>query len=392
MAPTLQKNLPISFVLDDGVGGVTELALPIRPEDLTRTEPSRVAATNTLDGAWLDSFGRGIAQIQINGHTGWGGANRPDGVRKFTELRDNFIHRWHALRESQIVSGRSPDDARLFFADTLNNYCAVVAPQNFVLKRTKSNPLLLFYNLSLLVIDDKAVRSVNQADGSYDRLESARLARGGALSPAGFASFSGSLSSISSISKSLNASIKTIGQLGVAVKSATDSAMLPLLTVTNNIMGLTSQVNGVVDASAGVAMGVAGQVAKAGGALWGAVAAIESIPLNIKIKALQVRSAFENAVCILKNGAGMSGFAVDYSGFYGASHCSSTTGGRPLSPLRNVNGFEVFNQPTPAAFQLDARAIDALRSLGAADPISMPAASQLKQQADAIGSGVMFYA
>ena len=62
-APTSQKAgvRPISFVLVDGNAGTTvSISLSIRPEDLTRTEPTTATAQRTLGGAWVDNFGPGM--------------------------------------------------------------------------------------------------------------------------------------------------------------------------------------------------------------------------------------------------------------------------------------------------------------------------------------------
>lgn len=384
--PTSQKNLPISFVLDDGDGGTTELALPIRPEDLTRTEPSQVTASKTLDGAFLDAFGRGLAQIQVNGHTGWGQAGRPDGVKKFAELRDDYVHRWHRLRESRIASGRDPDDVRLLFADTLNgDYVATVAPLTFSLKRSKSNPLLMFYNLSLVVLDDQATRPFVQSN--FENFRRSELSYG-ALSPAGQASLADSVQSIGSLTRGLNQAMRAVGNLGAAAQAATRRALLPILSVARSVIRTAGQINGQVNASAGLLIGVASQAARAGAAIWSAVAAVADIPINLKAQALQVRAAFSNAFCLLRNALSGSGAAFDYSAFYGASNCSSTAGGRPLSILRDVNGFETFNQATPAPLRLTPQAADSFKALASIDVLSPPVASAVAGYAAAIATGV----
>lgn len=389
-APTPQKNLPISFVLDDGDRSTTELALPIRPEDLTRTEPSQVTASKTLDGAFLDSFGRGLAQIQINGHTGWGQSDRPDGVKKFAELRDDYVHRWHRLRESRIAAGRDPDDVRLLFADTLNgDYVATVAPLTFALKRSKSNPLLMFYNLSLAVLDDQATRPFVQSN--FENFRRSELAYG-ALSPAGQASLANSVKSIDSLTSRLDQAMRVVGSLGAAVQAATRRALLPILSVANGVTRTAGQINGLVTSSAGILIGVASQAARAGAAIWNAVAAVASVPLNLKVQALQVKAAFSNAFCLLSGALNGSGAAFDYSAFYGASNCSSTAGGRPLSVLRDVNGFETFNQAVPAPLQLTPQAVDSFKALTRLDVLRPPTTGAITGYAAAIASGVQLRA
>ncbi len=63
MRPPPQKNRPIGFYLTGGLGLPARVNLPIRPEELTRTETSRLQVNQTLGGAWADSFGAGLAKI-----------------------------------------------------------------------------------------------------------------------------------------------------------------------------------------------------------------------------------------------------------------------------------------------------------------------------------------
>ena len=152
-----QRYLQISFVLVNHDGPIDVLTLPIRPEELTRTEPSRVAVVNSLDGAWVDAFGRGLATLTITGNTGWGQMKRPEGGAQFEVLRDYFIHEWHVQRRAAIDKGLDPNEVRLIFVDALNNkYVADVVPTNFVLRRSKSQPLLFLYNITMVVVKEKA--------------------------------------------------------------------------------------------------------------------------------------------------------------------------------------------------------------------------------------------
>lgn len=65
----------------------------VRPEDLSHQEPSRMQAHQTLGGAWVDAFDRGLSTITISGHNGWRGClvdHRADVVgsrRRFCRFR-----------------------------------------------------------------------------------------------------------------------------------------------------------------------------------------------------------------------------------------------------------------------------------------------------------------
>lgn len=159
MPPPLQMNRPIGFI-----GSHTApVNLTIRPEELTRFEPSRLAVQSTLGGAWADSFDRGIATIKISGHTGWRGAGAAglglgglSGEAQFQTLRTNAFVGWHNARAQIVASGGDPSVVTLTFVDTLNLFSDIVAPKSFTLRRSKSRPLLMMYSIEMLVLDDAA--------------------------------------------------------------------------------------------------------------------------------------------------------------------------------------------------------------------------------------------
>lgn len=157
MAPPLQIGRPIGFA---GTGGNFEFI--IRPEELTRFEPSRLAVQQTLGGAWIDGFDRGIITIKIQGHTGWRGAapvgagsfTATSGIEQFNKLRANSFINWHAERARIVAGGGDPNQVELIFIDTLNGYTDLVAPKSFTLRRSKSRPLLMQYSIEMLVLQD----------------------------------------------------------------------------------------------------------------------------------------------------------------------------------------------------------------------------------------------
>ena len=125
MAPPSQKFRQIAFWLVEGpqkaAGGLLDQAfqglkndlgfgpdhvvLSLRPEDLTRSEPSRLTATQTLGGAWLDSFGPGIGEITLAGHTGWRGGFLSSGEDAFYKLRNTVFANWHKQRKQAVDDG-----------------------------------------------------------------------------------------------------------------------------------------------------------------------------------------------------------------------------------------------------------------------------------------------
>lgn len=141
MAPTPQKDRLIS---------IAGIRLALRPEDLTWSEPSRMAVINTFGGAWIDSFGPGIATITIAGHTGWRGGSDGDWLARFERLHKEVFAGWHDKTKGAADLTPLAYD----FVDGLDERVAKVVPQSFTLRRSRSRPLLVQYNIQLLVIED----------------------------------------------------------------------------------------------------------------------------------------------------------------------------------------------------------------------------------------------
>lgn len=106
---------------------------------------------NTFGNAWIDSFGPGIATINISGTSGWGSGDLDiDWLEQFTQLREVAFTKWHEITQGE--TDLTP--FAFFFIDALDNRTAKCVPQNFTMKRSKSRPLLIQYNIQLLVIED----------------------------------------------------------------------------------------------------------------------------------------------------------------------------------------------------------------------------------------------
>lgn len=153
-APKSQKVRPITFVLNYGGSAINSVTLPIRPEDLNRVESSRVTVHQTLGRrpiGWADNFGEGLPSLTISGHTGWRVAAGlgMDGFDSFEALNQLVQRDYHQAKQEAIDSGQDPAMIHLLFVDTLDNFAWVVVPTQFVLRRSKSRPLLYQYQISL---------------------------------------------------------------------------------------------------------------------------------------------------------------------------------------------------------------------------------------------------
>lgn len=381
MAPVSQKadRRPISFYLDDGVAGtVTHVPMVIRPEDLTRMEPSLQTVTQTFDGAFLDDFGPGVASIQLAGHTGW---NSGAGWQAtFDTLRGTVWKQWHASRADAVKRGRHPDEVRLIFADALDSIVNVVAPGQFTLKRNRSRPLLMQYQISLTVLSDRL---------SADLLDKLKL------QPDGTAVSDPLIKGVTSLQSSLDrieaAADGVQNWIDASIAAPVRNLMNLSTTALTKVLDVVNTTRSIVGAQARQFIGIATDLAQVGRNLFYCYSAVSTLPDFVRHQVSHIAAAFENAFCVLKNAFRPVATYPDYSDVYGASNCSSTIGGSPASAYANVNTFE-FVAPgvsLPPSVAADARV--ALDRAKAVDFVLSPfSVSEIGATASAISNGVQY--
>lgn len=404
-APRSQKAeyRPIGFLLQDLGNRGNDLSwvrFNIRPEELTVQEPSRTVVQQTLGGAWLDNFGPGIKSVSIAGHTGWRARyGDEDGFTLFKRLRDTVFESWHAKRAAALEAGRNPDLIQLIFVDELDELVYLVAPMAFSLRRSKSRPLLMQYQMNLLVLSDRieADSSVLLADAFLGGLPTVAessyddIARGGPPStpeepiplPAALQSLKDSLDKLKKLAKGVNEGVdKSIGEPVRAFMDVTTIAMeVTTLAV--------SEIQGSVDTATASTLAIAGDLTAAGRNINQTVAAIQSLPGHVKARFMEISAAYGNAFCVLRNSFKGQKYYADYSDLYGAGYCSSTAGGRPLSPLRNENPFfrtAPVSDPPPITMTPESQS--AVRSLANLDVLNAEANDDLMNLVSAATAGI----
>jgi hypothetical protein len=375
--PSSQKAdaRPISFVLADlNVGSTQKIDLYVRPEELTRTDPSRVSVQQTLDKTiWADNFGPGVSTINISGHTGWRmDAQGKDGGDRFIALKTQFFDGWHQAKAKAYASGQDPNKVFLAFADTLDNFVCEVIPNQITLRRSRSRPLLMTYQIGMTVAMDLY--------GSYVGTETAVPPTGSALTSLGLGSLLDAIGSITSFAQGISSWINS--NILAPVKS--------FLAMTTKIF---NAVQGAIKAVSGIAssiINVARTIAQAGTNLMHTITSIMAMPGKIKAMFMGIASAFTNIACTLKNAFGANVVYQDYTPLFGASNCSSTAGGKPISEYRNTNPFYAI---APSAGQspvsINASAQSSLTTLAKADPVLSPMTpAQLASHVTTINNGV----
>lgn len=374
--PRSQKaaDRPISFALHDQARNTEPIIVEmyIRPEDLSVSEPSRMTVTQTLGSAWLDDFGAGIPSVTLAGTTGWRGGAVYDGFEEFQRLHKVVFEEWHKLREEVVREGKDPDGVKLIFDDGLDDFTWCVAPQSFVLKRNRSRPLLSQYQISLLKLGDTTLEK-----------------------PKKYTASEGDVAGLSS----LGASIQSINEFAANIRGAIASALGPLKAGIDSLVRLTSSalqavqsiaaagINGL-RSIAGPVLEIAQGLTKVATNVMSIVATIKSIPIEIKATFMAVKSAFQNAFCLLRNVFRASGFLPEFGGLYGASNCSSTSGGSAASPFINTNVFPGIFPATVAPVTMTAAAETAVSSLAAMDPLTPASTPVLGGALATIAAGI----
>lgn len=307
---------------------LTTVTLTIRPEDLTRNEPSRLSTQQTLGGAWVDNFGVGLRTINISGHTGWReNASGEDGFARFKRLNDTVFRRWHEKREEAINAGLDPEKVQLVFADLLDDFVYVVTPDSFVLKRNRTRPLLMQYQITMTVVSSQ-IYIDRDALIKEDVIEQ----------------------DPSAVPESIRDSIDKLNQWADSIADGIDGTagattrdfMEKSATVLEATQEVVGGITGAVDTVAGATIDVATNIMRAGQNVMHIMTTVQSLPVHVRARLMEVAAAYGNAYCTLANMVDRAKNMLrlpDYYEIYGSSYCASTTGGAPLSPLRNENPF-----------------------------------------------------
>lgn len=314
------EDRPISFVLDARGEAADEVTLFIRPEELSRTIPSRMSVNQTLGGAWVDSFGEGLEAITISGTLGWrtGTAGRDgvqrDGAERLLHMRENTFDKWHSKRQDAINMGNDPNQVKLRFVDTLNSYTTTIAPQVFEIRRSKSRPLLASYRISFIAL------------GKSDRYN--------------HRSFLGSLGfGLDSLFSSLG---MINGYINVARKYLNSAIVAPVQEFMQLSSRVFTSVYSTINNGLSLAqplINVARMIAQTGTNIFRTMAAVAGIPMASKAALMQIAGEYSNIFCVLKNSLKDAPQYESYSTLYGSSNCSSTSGGSPPSQYADQNPF-----------------------------------------------------
>ncbi|HKT53697.1 MAG TPA: hypothetical protein VJP88_04555 [Caulobacteraceae bacterium] len=375
---TSQKaaDAPMTWRLESPGNAVVSLTMPVRPEELTYDEPALQTVVPTLDGAFLDDFGRATPGIQLSGHTGWGQGTRPDGAQQFYALHSLVWTAWHDYREQAIAKGLDPDQVRLIFVDTLNQSVSLVAPGRFVMKRSRSRPLLFQFQISMTVLN-----------GSLAVPQSDKLSIANSATPGGV--LAGLKSLANTISNVANATTQLAANIDATIATPAQAFMGLTLSALNAVTRQVDGVNGTVSPSAGQIVSIAGDLCDAARNVFRAYTAVTSLSLDAQVFFSSLASNYSDAFCVLRNALRTAEVYPDYSGLYGSSNCSSTIGGSPLSAYAGMNPWSVIAPTVSSVAAITPNARQNIDVLRQSDPVLLPMPiSELGSRMGAIAAGV----
>jgi hypothetical protein len=390
--PSSQKASvrPISFVLVDPTAPTplsqsTTITLAIRPEDLTRTDPSRLTVQQTLASKYMDNFGPGVAGIVINGHTGWHrsqeGTQTPDGIQRWLNFRAQVYDTWHAKQLTAIKAGRDPSQIQLIFADKLDEIVAVVASAVLVLRRNKARPLLCQYQLNMIVLEDNVSVDTGNITTPLLIQNSPVQRQAAALTSSGI-----SIAKLQSLVKSMTSALSS-------VTSVINSAAAEFTSIATNIYSAVDTAISTASQTVAPLVTAAALTASAGLNLFRSIAALSPTTFE-KAFAMEVAAEFSNLKCLFFTNA-FSGqlYYQDYSDLYGSSNCSSTNGGSAPSQYA-ISGANTFMDVVPSApispVSMSPAALDSLKIMAANDPVSAPlSVGQMQGYLNSMNAGIV---
>ncbi len=376
---------PISFVLQNGMGFSSPITLKIRPEDLVRTEPSRIAVHQTLGRetqGWADNFGEGLPSCVISGHTGWrtSSANGEDGAMAFELLNQMIAHDYHSLKQMAVDMGADPSSVKLIFVDTLDNFCWNVAPMMFQLRRSRSRPLLFQYNIQLQaistsieipIVEEPALGGITAGLGALGKVIDK------------IASFADQIKGW--VAQALAFKDKLLAPIAATVAKFTAMAKQVFTIVQDTVATVKNGISSV----ANDLIGIASDIAEVGVGIFRTIQSVASLPGHLMSALGSVAGAFNETLCILRNSLRPRGLFEDFDDLFGASNCSSTTGGRNGSLYFNKNAFQAM-QMDRGPVNIGSEAIAGFGAIKRSDPVLAPMPiPELGRHVNSINTGLV---
>jgi hypothetical protein len=196
----------------------------------------------------------------------------------------------------------------------------------------------------------------------------------------------------------LQRSIDKINAFASDIKGDVAAVLGPLKSGVGQVLSLTSEAltsvqklaaagNNVVSSALSPVLEIAQSLTSVSTNVMGIVATTKALPLAVKLDVLEVKSALNNARCLMSNAIKGDVVLPDYTSLYGASNCSSTSGGRPASPYADTNVFPQLFPAQASPVSMSAQAEAAVQTLAKVDVLAPPATTTTAGLLDSIVAG-----
>jgi hypothetical protein len=302
-----------------------------------------------------------------------------DGAEAFETLNTLVQRDYHEAKQAAVDAGLDPRTVKLLFIDMLDGFTYSVTPTQFVLRRSKSRPLLFQYNIALQAVDT-----------SIDNPLMILPFSGG---------FSTGLDALDSVIGRIEGFASSVNGWIAQAVALKDRVMAPIAQTVGTFVNASARVfravQGVIatgekaiSRTANSLNGIAGDMAKVGTNINRTFSDIVGIPAHIQAAIGNVSAAYNELYCIFKNSLKKRKTYEDYADMFGASNCSSTTGGSSASIYADTNAFALM-QPIRSPVVLTSGAQASITTLGNADPVLAPVSlSEMDRHLKIINSGV----
>jgi len=173
----------VTFELFQGSEDLGHVTLPILPEEISRRWPAKSTPRQTPEGVHLDTFGLGLPEWTIRGHTGWRkrlvDGRETDGKQAWMAL-DGLFEAYFRVSRDVAMQGSGPmPEMRLHLFEDHAHW--QVEPDGLPLvQRHKQRPLLYQYTVRLTGLRDLTKPMAGGMDLA-ERLKDAGLERPGLI-------------------------------------------------------------------------------------------------------------------------------------------------------------------------------------------------------------------
>ncbi|MDU7525092.1 MAG: hypothetical protein E7K72_27630, partial [Roseomonas mucosa] len=293
-----------------------------------------------------------------SGHTGWRGSTFLSGEELFSALQSVALTGWHARREAAQKAGIDPDTVELIFVDNLDGINALVAPARFTLRRSRSRPLLMMYQIEMVVLDPEG-GSLSIVDSIINALTNPTRWLAGVF---GLESTIGTLDSYASSAFSiLGAASEAPGRLAATVAGALGS-----------VKDLAEQSTGIFTGAGATVASATQSLTRAARGAFSALAGAEEMSDTDRAQFMELSAATGDAMCVMANSFNLATTYPSYESLYGASMCSSTGGGRAASEFASSDrgALDSLYPAETSRVTITAQAREAMTALRA-DPIEL---------------------